>query len=399
MRTGATTNGESDPPRETGSRLRSPAALLAELVSINSINPEWDGPGEADLVGFLVDSFRSASIPTWTEEVLPGRSNLYARIEGRDSSRAVLLEAHTDVVSVSGMTIDPFDPVVEDGRLYGRGACDTKGGLASMIEAFRAIREEGEKPPHDIWLAAVIDEEHAFRGVLAAIEWFRDRGVHFGGAVVAEPTSLVPVTANKGVLRWQFETRGVAAHSSRPEIGVNAISIMAELVARLDRHHETLSRRSHPLVGSPTGSIGLIEGGDQVNFVPERCTISLDRRLLPGESAASALAEYERLIEEFPEGRVRMLPPTLSDEAMETPPDSPVVRAALRQLESMRLPARAAGVPFGCDATKLSRAGIPSIIFGPGSIDQAHGAVEWVDLEEVELAFAFLHGFLMKFGS
>lgn len=375
-----------------------PLEILRDLVAIDSVNPEWGGPGEKEVSDYLGRFFRDADIPFWVEEVLPGRFNLYARIAGSDSSRAVLLEAHTDVVSVSGMTIPPFDPEIREGRLYGRGSCDTKGGLAAMVAAMKAIRKGDRIPPLDVWLAAVVDEEHAFRGVLAALEWFRNREVAFAGALVAEPTELALVTTNKGVLRWRIETLGRAAHSSKPWLGENAISSMAALVARLDAFHEELAGKTHPLVGPATCNIGTISGGDQVNFVPERCTISLDRRMLPGESVGEILDSYRVVLDSFPAGTVRMLPPDLSDEAMETPTDSEVFRSASAVMREMGREAVPVGVPFGCDATKLSRAGIPSLIFGPGSIDQAHAAVEWVEVNQVEFAFDFYLRFLLNYG-
>lgn len=371
---------------------------LSDLVSIDSVNPEWGGPGEGGVVEYLDDYFSEAGIPVWREEVLPGRCNLYACLEGQDPGRAVLLEAHMDVVSVQGMTIPPFDPVVEEGRLFGRGACDTKAGLAVMIEAMRALHESGETPPVTVWFAAVIDEEHAFRGVLAAIDWFREKGVNLTGSVVAEPTELKLVTTNKGVLRWRIRTKGVSAHSSKPGLGENAISRMADLIHELDPYHAELAGTSHPLVGAATCNIGTIAGGDQVNFVPDWCEIALDRRMLPGESADEILRGYETLARKFPDGAVEVLPPDLSDAAMETPPDSAVFKAASQVMDSLGLDSEACGVPFGCDATKLSRAGIPSLIFGPGSIDQAHAAIEWVDLEQVQSAFDFHHRFLLHYG-
>ncbi|MEX2578293.1 MAG: M20 family metallopeptidase [Verrucomicrobiales bacterium] len=371
---------------------------LADLVSIDSVNPEWGGPGEGEVAEYVRSFLERAGIETWVDEVLPGRSNVVGRVAGRDPDRAILLEAHMDTVSVADMTIAPFAPAIGDGRLYGRGACDTKAGLAGMMHALAFAEASGEKPPCDLYLAAVVDEEHAFRGVLGAIEWLEKRGVRPEAAIVAEPTELRAVRCNKGVLRWRIETRGVAAHSSKPHLGKNAIVAMAKVVAALERFHESLADRSHPLLGSATCSIGLIEGGTQVNFVPERCAVTLDRRMLPGETAESVLADYEGVLSEFPPGEVIVHPPLLSDEAMETPADAAVVRKASALLDSLGLDPEPAGVPFGCDCTKLARAGIPSLVFGPGSIDRAHGAIEYVELEQVELAFDFYRRFLMEYG-
>jgi len=373
-------------------------STLAEFVAIDSVNPEWGGPGEAEAGRYVRSFFEQSAVEVFEDEVLPGRSNVIVKVPGRSSASPVVLEAHLDTVSANDMTIPPFEPTIEDGRLYGRGSCDTKGGLAAMMHAVRDLADSGERAPQDVYLAATIDEEHAFRGVTALVKWFEQRGVKPGAAIVAEPTELRLVRANKGVLRWRVETRGVAAHSSKPHLGRNAITAMAEVIGELEKWHDRLaSGRTHELVGPATGSIGLIEGGDQINFVPSHCTIALDRRMLPGETAEGVLAEYDAVLDRSPEGEVIRHPPDLVDEAMETPADAGVVVTASAVLEGQGRDAASVGVPFGCDATKLSRAGVPSIIFGPGSIDQAHGAVEWVDANEVESAFAFYWDFLLNY--
>lgn len=372
---------------------------LASLISINSINPEWNGPGEAKVADFVSDFFANIGVEVERDEILPGRENVMIHLAGKDSNRSIVLEAHMDTVSVAGMTISPFEPETESGKMYGRGSCDTKAGLAGMMHAVRAVAEQGAAPPVDVYLAAVIDEEHAFRGVLGAIDWFSKRGILPEAAVVAEPTELRLVRANKGCLRWKIETVGISAHSSKPHLGKNAISTMAEVIRRLDSYHASLVAESHPLLGTPTASVGLIEGGDQVNFVPEHCIIHLDRRLLPGECSDELMEEYRRLLIDCGDCEVVIHPPDISDEAMETPESAEVVRVGSDVLSQMEPNSEPCGVPFGCDVTKLSRAGTPGIIFGPGSIDQAHGAVEYVDTNEVELAFAFYRDFLMNYGA
>src|SRR6056300_1581517 len=157
---------------------------LASLISINSINPEWGGPGEGAVADFVEAFFADLDVEVDRHEILTGRENVMIRLQGIDSSRAVVLEAHMDTVSVDGMTIPPFDPTVEDGKMYGRGSCDTKAGLAGMMHAIRAIAESGAPPPVDVYLASVIDEEYAFRGVLGVIDWFSNRTVLPEAAVV-----------------------------------------------------------------------------------------------------------------------------------------------------------------------------------------------------------------------
>ena len=371
------------------------AKTLAELVRINSVNPEWGGPGEADLASYVRGFFESRGIETWQLEVAPGRSNVMARVAGADRSRCLLLEAHMDTVSAANMSCDPFEAVEEKGRLHGRGSCDVKGGLAAMMHALAATQH----PSCDVILAAVVDEEHAYRGVTQLIRSLRD-GPTPVAAIVAEPTELRVIRANKGVLRWEVVTRGRAAHSSRPELGSNAITTMARVVLALESHFTELTQRTHPLVGPATGSIGVIQGGSQVNLVPDACRIKIDRRLLPGETAENAWQQCaDTLRSRLPGVDFEMLPPTLSDEAMETPADSWVVQTASRILSSMGLNSEPGGVSFGCDCTKLSRAGIPSIIFGPGSIQQAHTADEFVELAQVQSAFEFYRQFLIEFKS
>jgi acetylornithine deacetylase len=375
---------------------------LADLIRIESVNPEWSGPGEAAAADYVCDFFAKDGIETIEREVLPGRRNVIACLPGRDSTRRIVFEAHMDTVSVNGMTIPPFEPKIDNGQMFGRGSCDVKSGLATMMHALRDVSRSGEVPPCEVWLAAVVDEEHAYRGVLNLIDQLGEDGVKTCAAVVAEPTECRVVRANKGVLRWHIETRGVTAHSSCPDLGKNAITAMAKVISALENDETILAKTSHPLVGSPTCNIGVIEGGAQVNFVPDRCRITLDRRMTPGETADEVTAHYQAVIDTccraHPDIEVKMLPPHLSDEAMETPADAEVVAVAESVAGEFGLPTESIGVPFGCDVTKLSRAGVPGIIFGPGSIEQAHADVEFVDLDQVEKAFDFYRRFLLQFG-
>ncbi|HEX6984391.1 MAG TPA: M20 family metallopeptidase [Planctomycetaceae bacterium] len=374
------------------------ADTLADLVRINSVNPAYpDGPGEGEIAAWVRRFFERRGVETWEQEVFPGRPNVIARVPGRDPSRRVVLEAHTDTVSVEGMAIPPFEPTVSDGRLYGRGSCDTKAGLAAMMHAVASLAAGGRRPPCDVWLAAVVDEEHSFRGVLRLCE-----GLAADAAIVAEPTQLRLVTASKGVLRWRIVVRGRAAHSSKPHLGVNAITHMARVVLALDEDHRRLAGREHPLLGPATCSVGVIRGGVQVNVVPDECAIEIDRRLLPGERAGEVLTHYQALLDELKREHgtfdVLMEPPMLVDEALETPADAAPVRAAGDLLAELGLDGTPCGVPFGSDASKLSRQGIPSLIVGPGSIDRAHAAVEYVELDQVERAYEFYREFCLRFG-
>ena len=363
---------------------------LAELVAINSVNPSYEGGvPEADVALYVERFFAAHGIETFRQEVLPGRFNVIARIPGRRADRRVILEAHMDTVSVRGMTIPPFEPAIRDGRLHGRGSCDTKAGLAAMMHALAAITVDGITPPCEIWLAAVVDEEYSFQGVIRLCQDLRANA-----AIVAEPTELRLVTASKGVLRWRMRTRGKAAHSAKPHLGVNAISHMAAVIQALDQQTKTLTARSHPLLGPATLNIGQIHGGEQINFVPDLCEIAIDRRLIPGEDAEEVWAGYAQLAVHL---GAEMDRPLLADAPLETPAASDVVHVAQRVLAALGHPIAPAGVPFGSDASKLARQGIPSIIFGPGSIDRAHAAIEYVECDQVLLAAAFFRHFILEF--
>jgi len=371
---------------------------LADLVRINSVNSSYDGgPGEGEIAAWIRKFCEARGIETWEQEVFPGRPNVLARLPGRDSSRRVILEAHTDTVSVKGMTIAPFDPVIKDGRLYGRGSCDTKAGLATMMHALASLKEEGITPPCEVILAAVVDEEYSYRGVVKLCE-----DIRADAALVAEPTEMRVAIATKGVLRCRIVVHGRSAHSSKPHLGVNAINHMARVIATIEADNECMAATRHPLVGSGTCNIGVITGGVQVNFVPDHCAIEIDRRLLPGERAEEALRHYQRVLEglaaQHPGLRAEIERPLLLvDEGLDTAADSPVVHAATAALRDLGLNGEPCGVPFGCDASKLARAGIPSIVFGPGSIDRAHTTEEYIELDQVEQALEFHRRFLMAF--
>ena len=370
---------------------------LSDLVRINSVNSAYEGgPGEAEVAAYVRRFFEQRGIEVSEQVVFPGRNNVVIRLPGRNPNRRLVLEAHMDTVSIKGMTIPPFEPTISGGKLYGRGSVDDKAGLATMMHAVAAIHESGDKPPCDVLLAAVVDEEFSFRGVVKLVE-----GLKADAAIVAEPTEMRPVIASKGVLRWRIIVRGRAAHSAKPHLGINAVSHMARIVLELEKDHAALAARPHPLLGPATCNVGVIRGGVQVNFVPDECAIEIDRRMLPGETAAGVLAHYQGVLDSLKKQHADldaiMETPMLVDEALETAADSAIARAACFTLRAMGLDDAPCGVPFGSDASKLSRAGIPTIIFGPGSIDRAHVADEYVEIDQVEQAFEFQRRIIATF--
>jgi acetylornithine deacetylase len=376
----------------TTSRYSSPVlALLADIVQINSVNPAYEGgKSEAGMVSYLEEYFRRHSIETWQQEALPGRPNLIAKLPGRDGSRRLVFEAHTDTVYAGGMAIPPFDPVISEGRLYGRGSCDTKAGLAAMVYAAVSLKRDGILPGCEIWVVAAADEECSFYGVRRLLE-----GLQATAAVVSEPTQMNVAVASKGVLRWRIQSRGKATHSSKPHLGINAITKMARVILAFEEDNRRFQSAPHPLLGTATLNVGTIHGGRQVNVVPDLCTIELDRRLLPGEAIPDVMEHYRSLLD--PELDVHFEPPMLEDEAFETSCDAAIVKCAMRVSQEFGMNPEPIGVPFGTDASKFSRAGIPSIICGPGSIDQAHGSIEYVECAQVERAVEFYRRLMIVF--
>ena len=360
-------------------------ATLQDVVSIESVNPDLPGGcrGEIGMVEYIAEFFGAAGIPYESHEVLPGRSNIVATLEGANRDRVMLFECHMDTASADIMTIPPFEPHIRDDLLYGRGASDTKAGGVAMMHAMKRLKAAGIKPPCTIKYAGAVDEEYRFRGALHLAET-----VKADAAIVAEPTELAVIRAHKGIARFRIVVKGIAAHSSKPQLGVNAISKMARIIQAIESEIvPTYKKCAHPLVGSPTVNIGVISGGTQFNFVPDRCVIEIDRRVIPGQTPEAALEEFRELLlraqASDSELDAFLEEPFLLDAAMETPEDSTIVQVASNACRAVQGAASITGVPYGTDASKFTAVGIPAIVFGPGSIDQAHAAVEWISCEQV----------------
>lgn len=363
--------------------------ILLDLVRIESVNPNFpEGQrGEAVIAEYVADYCAALGLPVQRQEVLPGRTNVLAELRVPGAERTLLLDSHMDTVSLDAMGPAGLSPELRDGRVTGRGSCDDKASLAAMLAALAALARQPEGLRANVLLLASVDEEYLMRGAAH----FAASGLAVDAAIVGEPTLLEIVIAHKGFVRWTLHTVGRAAHSSNPSQGNNAIYQMAELIQALRTEVEPrLSGRVHPLVGPATWSIGKINGGAAVNIVPERCTIEIDRRLLPGESSAAALAEFEEVLE-----RIRQEHPALSVESeipfgavagLDTPREAPIVRAMERACLEVLGEFKIAGVPYGTNASKFVEAGIPSVVFGPGDIRQAHTADEYVAVDQLRAA-------------
>jgi acetylornithine deacetylase len=367
--------------------------LLRELIALPSVNPAFL-PGHDALTGerrvadFLAFTADRAGLEIEFQKVFPGRSNLLARLTppGKITQR-IVLAPHMDTV---GGTPEQFKPVVKNGRLYGRGACDTKGSVAAMFTALLTVAAKKQRPKQtEIIFAALVDEENAQAGsrALAASGFKADL------AIVGEPTRLQVVTAHKGDFWWKLETRGRAAHGATPHLGRNAVHKMARVVDALETEYaaELRKRPRHPLLGHATVNVGTIAGGRQPNIVPDRCEISIDRRTLPGETEAGVRREITSLLRRC--GVDAIIADTRGAPClpMETDANLPLVKQFLRSTGQRR----PVGVDFFCDASVLSNdAGIPSLVFGPGDIAQAHTADEWISLRSLERGTALLEKFL-----
>jgi acetylornithine deacetylase len=360
-------------------------ATLQDLVAIDSVNPSLPGgaQGESGMVEYLSAFFAALEIPYELCEVLPGRSNFIATFEGENPDRAILFECHMDTASAEVMTIPHFEPHIRDGLLYGRGSCDTKAGGAAMIHAIKRLRESGVKPPRTVLYAGAVDEEAFFAGSRHLAEYVQVEAV-----VISEPTELEVVRAHKGAVRFYLQVNGKAAHSAKPHLGINAIAKMAQLIGRIeDELTPQYAAQSYPLLGNPTYNVGTIEGGAQVNFVPDQCRIAIDCRLIPGQTPDGVLQGFKEIIArakaEDDELDAVVEDPFFVCAALGTDEDAGIVQSAVDACRLATGKATVAGVPYATDGSPFSARGVPTIVLGPGSIDQAHGAVEWVDCQQV----------------
>lgn len=381
-----------------------PVALLGDLVAIPSVNPmgrALSGPEyfEYRMTEYLEALFERLGLPHQRQPLEPLRENIVARLDGEvppeQGGRLIMFEAHQDTVPVDGMTIEPWTPTIREGRMYGRGACDIKGGMAAMLSALARLIDERPAGLPTIIMACTINEEHGYSGAKDLARLWQPGADSLiprcpDGAIVAEPTDLQVVVAHKGALRWRIHTAGRAAHSSQPHLGQNAIFRMARVLAALEDYQREVATTvaRHPLCGQATFSVGTITGGISVNTVPDRCTIEVDRRLLPGEQNAEALQHAIDFLAKHPaidfpieHERPFMDGATLSDE-VNGPLADRLVEVVRREIG----PCEKIGVPYGTDASKIASHGVPSVVFGPGSIDQAHTCDEWLDLAELQKA-------------
>jgi len=354
--------------------------LTRKLVTINSVNPSLvaGAPGEIEIAAYLRDLFGDLGLEVHTQEAAEGRPNVIGILRGQGGGRSLILNGHTDTVDVEGMDIPPLEPRLEDGRIYGRGSFDMKGGLAAAIAAVKAVIAAGVSLQGDVILAAVADEEYASIGIEKVLT-----GYSADAGIICEPTDLDIVVAHKGFSWIEIETIGRAAHGSRFEEGVDAIAHMGHVLAELERlQTEVYPRTLHPLLGQASIHASMIEGGLGLSTYPDSCKLQIERRNLPGESEADVAAEMQalgqRLADADPqfECRSRVF---LTREPTEIPTDEPIVQvltSASRQV--LGRDPRYTGMAGWVEMAPMTQAGIPSVLYGPAGAG-AHAAVEWVE--------------------
>lgn len=359
-------------------------ALLRELIRIPSVNPDGSPgttmTGEKPVADYLGGLLAEMGADVSMHDVLPGRPNVVARFPSNHAGKPRLLFApHTDTVSIVGMTIDPFAGDVRDGKIWGRGASDTKGSAAAMLFALYQSLPLLPDLPYEIWFAGLMGEEAGLLGSKALAGQ-----MPFDFVIAGEPTDLDVVHATKGSVWTTLKTSGRAVHASTPENGENAIYAMADLLRCVrDDIAPNLKNQTHPILGSPTISAGVISGGSKINIVPDACEVSLDMRTIPGQDINEIFNQLRHVV------------PTVDIEFWESKPlmtstDHPVI-AAMESCGS-----RCVGAPWFCDAANFASHGVPSIAVGPGSIAQAHTKDEFLRISDLEEGVRFFSAFLGK---
>ena len=375
------------------------AKLAADLVAIPSVNP-LEGPvgqdrGEKEIAHFVTSRLEEAGVACELRETILDRPSVLARVPG-ETEEAIWFDAHIDTVSPAGMAFEPFAARIEGEKLYGRGAADNKGSLAGMMAALIAVAKGGAELPATVIFTATADEEYRMLGVLGLLE----SGLRARAAVVGEPTDLTVIIGHKGFARFKVTTAGKAVHSSRPENGVNAIYRMSRAIRALETYaDEVLPRDSLPLFGRRTLSVGVVRGGEYANVVPDRCEAEVDRRLLPGEDGAQAVADVRAYLASQLEGDlgVEVHDPHLMVPGYRVPSDHPFVQAVAAAVARVKGESSLQGMVAATHAGPIAAAGIPVVVLGPGDMGEAHTAEEALDLDSLEQSAAVYEA-LMRSG-
>ena len=368
-------------------------ALLQAFVRVPSVNPTGDPgvdgalTGEARCAERVAQTLDEIGARAELVEILPDRPNVLGQFPAdRPGKPKLLLCPHLDTVSVRGMTVDPFAAERRDGRVYGRGACDTKGTMAAMLWALADLGPDAvARLEHEVWFAGLMGEEAGNEGAAALAAAFPDADF----ALVGEPTGCQIVHTTKGVTWLRLRTRGRAVHSASPHLGDNAIYKMADAIRAVrDELMPLFAAQPDPVLGAPTASVGLVHGGSKINIVPETCTVELDLRTVPAQNRPGFLEEVSAVLRRAcPDLEIEHV---RSHRPLQTATDHPCIRA----LEGAG--GRCVGAPWFCDGSLLSAGGIPAVAAGPGDIAQAHTADEWLAEDDLRAGVEFYKQFLSR---
>lgn len=369
-------------------------SITRELISIPSVNPMGKGLSgtnysERNMALFIQRFLSDLGVAAELFGEDQDRPNLVATIDA-GKSHTIMLEAHMDTVSEEQMSIDPFDPVIKEGLLYGRGSCDTKASLATYLHAIRTVLLEKKKLAHNVVLAFVKDEEYSFSGARELV----GKGVKADFAVVGEPTELNLIYAHKGLCRFFIHTEGRSCHSSMPWNGDNAIYKMGPILDGIAAYAKSLETLRHPVLGQATINVGRISGGQTVNTVPASCSVEIDNRLLPGMSLKSILDGLLPYLGD-PAGYT-ISEPYLLAMGVDNAPDAAHCKALIRACELEGVKAELQTAHYATDAAIYQEAGIPCVVFGPGSIAQAHTADEHIAISQIEKASDIIQKLLVE---
>lgn len=367
--------------------------LLQTLVRVPSVNPTGDtgvtasDTGEARCAECVAERLETLGARTELIEILPARPNVIGRFPtDRPGKPKLILCPHLDTVSVRGMTIDPFAAERRDGRIYGRGATDTKGTMAAMLCALGELRDDLPRLGYEVWFAGLMGEEAGNEGAAALAADLKGETAF---ALVGEPTRCDIVRTTKGVTWLRLTTRGRSAHNATPERGENAIYKMADVLRCIrDEFIPELAALADPALGAPTAGVGTIQGGSKVNIVPDGCTVELDLRTVPAQNREGFVdeiaARLRRACADLEVEHLRSHRPLATDPA----------HACIRALEAAG--GRCVGAPWFCDGSLLQAGGIPAVAAGPGDIAQAHTADEWVAEDDLREGVEFYKRFLQR---
>lgn len=375
--------------------------LLQSMVRIDSVNAEASGNllAEKELGDWLFAVAEAFGFECRRLPVRDRADNILVMHRANGAAKDaswLLFDSHLDTVAVEGMTIDPFGGEIRDGRLFGRGACDTKGTGAAMLWALKDYAAQADQPS-SVAVLFSIDEETHMAGIRSFVAndlpVLRREGINFGGVFVGEPTYLRPVVAHNGIARCEVITHGKASHSAAPEYGRNAVSMMARAVTAIEQDYCAMLDATDPMTGKAVCTVTMINGGTQINIVPARCEISLDRRFVPGEDPHTLVPALRKVMRklnvEFEIGEPHIAPPMPRSAA------EPILDVVRRVLHEHGFDEPPIGAPFATHAGDLAAAGLPCVVLGPGDPTPAHTKDEWVSLADIREGVKVYEG-LMK---